>query len=76
MKKKDLIISRCSCFLLSSMVPIFIMFLALFTSGIQVFIFATIAATYVAGSMEGHHSLSFEVVYFSLVQGSFMPYSR
>jgi len=57
-------------------VPIFIMFLELFTSGIQVFIFATIAVTYVGGSMEGHHSLSFEIVYFSLVQGSFMPCSR
>jgi F-type H+-transporting ATPase subunit a len=58
------------------MVPIFIMFLALFTSGIQVFIFATIAAIYVGESMEGHHSLSFEIVYFSLVQGGFMPCSR
>lgn len=46
------------------------MFLELFTSGIQVFIFATIAATYVGESMEGHHSLSFEIVYFSLMEGS------
>jgi hypothetical protein len=52
------------------MVPIFIIFFGLFTSGIQAFIFATIAATYIGGSMEGHHSLSFEIVYFSLMEGS------
>jgi F-type H+-transporting ATPase subunit a len=31
------------------------MFLGLFTSGVQAFIFATLAATYIDESMEGHH---------------------
>ncbi|XP_057841843.1 ATP synthase subunit a, chloroplastic-like, partial [Cryptomeria japonica] len=36
-------------------VPIPIMFLGLFTSGIQALIFATLAATYIGESMEDHH---------------------
>ncbi|KAL5067309.1 hypothetical protein RYX36_018196 [Vicia faba] len=36
-------------------VPIPVMFLGLFTSGIQALIFATLAATYIGESMEGHH---------------------
>ncbi|KAL1340002.1 hypothetical protein AAHE18_U085500 [Arachis hypogaea] len=36
-------------------VPIPVMFLGLFTSGIQAFIFATLAAAYIGESMEGHH---------------------
>jgi F-type H+-transporting ATPase subunit a len=38
-----------------SVVPIPVMFLGLFMSGIQALIFATIAATYIGESMEGHH---------------------
>ncbi|KAK9663241.1 hypothetical protein RND81_O301000 [Saponaria officinalis] len=37
------------------MVPIPVMFLGLFTSGIQALIFATLAAAYIGESMEGHH---------------------
>jgi F-type H+-transporting ATPase subunit a len=36
-------------------VPILVMFLGLFTSGIQALIFATLAASYIGESMEGHH---------------------
>ncbi|CAN4084809.1 unnamed protein product [Withania somnifera] len=36
-------------------VPIPVMLLGLFTSGIQDLIFATLAATYIGESMEGHH---------------------
>src|SRR6476469_6809162 len=36
-------------------VPIPMMFLGLFTSGIQALIFATLAAAYIGESMEGHH---------------------
>ena len=36
-------------------VPIPVMFLGLFTSGIQALIFATLAAAYIGESMEGHH---------------------
>ncbi|KAL2942427.1 ATP synthase subunit a chloroplastic, partial [Bienertia sinuspersici] len=35
-------------------VPITVMFLGLFTSGIQALIFATLAAAYIGESMEGH----------------------
>ena len=52
------------------MIPIPVMFLGLFTSGIQAFIFANLAAAYIGESMEGHHWLSFEIVFFSLVQGN------
>jgi F-type H+-transporting ATPase subunit a len=38
-----------------SVVPIPVMFLGLFTSGIQALIFATLAAAYIGESMEGHH---------------------
>ncbi|KAI3865253.1 hypothetical protein MKX03_012843 [Papaver bracteatum] len=38
-----------------SVVPIPVMFLGLFTSGIQVLIFATLATAYIGESMEGHH---------------------
>ena len=40
-------------------VPIPVMFLGLFTSGIQALIFATLAAAYIGESMEGHHWLVF-----------------
>ncbi|KAL5558142.1 hypothetical protein UlMin_034353 [Ulmus minor] len=36
-------------------VPIPVMFLGLFTSGIQALIFVTLAAAYIGESMEGHH---------------------
>ncbi|RHN49496.1 putative ATP synthase, F0 complex, subunit A [Medicago truncatula] len=36
-------------------VPIPVMFLGLFTSGIQTLIFTTLAATYIGESMEGYH---------------------
>lgn len=36
-------------------IPIPMMFLGLFTSGIQALIFATLAAAYIGESMEGHH---------------------
>ncbi|KAL5063314.1 hypothetical protein RYX36_025051 [Vicia faba] len=36
-------------------VPIPVMFLGLFTSGIQALIFATLVAAYIGESMEGHH---------------------
>ncbi|XP_050872846.1 ATP synthase subunit a, chloroplastic-like [Lathyrus oleraceus] len=36
-------------------VPILVMFLGLFTSGIQALIFATLTAAYIGESMEGHH---------------------
>ncbi|PHT76103.1 ATP synthase subunit a, chloroplastic [Capsicum annuum] len=36
-------------------VPIPVMLLGLFTSGIQALIFATLAAAYIGESMEGHH---------------------
>ncbi|KAJ8771915.1 hypothetical protein K2173_027092 [Erythroxylum novogranatense] len=36
-------------------VPIPVMFLGLFTSGIQALIFTTLAAAYIGESMEGHH---------------------
>ncbi|CAN6440747.1 unnamed protein product [Victoria cruziana] len=36
-------------------IPIHVMFLGLFTSGIQALIFATLAAAYIGESMEGHH---------------------
>ncbi|KAJ8746976.1 hypothetical protein K2173_014557 (mitochondrion) [Erythroxylum novogranatense] len=36
-------------------VPIPVMFLGLFTSGIQALIFATLAAAYIGESIEGHH---------------------
>ncbi|KAL9293455.1 putative H(+)-transporting two-sector ATPase [Arabidopsis thaliana] len=36
-------------------VPIPVMFLGLFTSGIQALVFATLAAAYIGESMEGHH---------------------
>ncbi|KAI4990178.1 hypothetical protein ZWY2020_038541 [Hordeum vulgare] len=36
-------------------IPIPVMFLGLFTSGIQALIFATLAAAYIGESMEGHH---------------------
>jgi F-type H+-transporting ATPase subunit a len=36
-------------------VPVPMMFLGLFTSGIQALIFATLAAAYIGESMEGHH---------------------
>ncbi|KAI3865247.1 hypothetical protein MKX03_012837 [Papaver bracteatum] len=46
-------------FVLVSLVPsvvlIPVMFLRLFTSGIQALIFSTLAATYIGESMEGHH---------------------
>ncbi|KAL6312152.1 hypothetical protein AAG906_021961 [Vitis piasezkii] len=41
--------------LVPSIVPIPVMFLGLFTSGIQALIFATLAAAYIGESMEGHH---------------------
>ncbi|KAI3857429.1 hypothetical protein MKX03_024447 [Papaver bracteatum] len=41
--------------LVPSVVPIPVMFLGLFTSGIQSLIFATLAAAYIGDSMEGHH---------------------
>nr|KJB33552.1 hypothetical protein B456_006G017100 [Gossypium raimondii] len=41
--------------LVPSVVPILIMFLGLFTSGIQALIFATLVAVYVGEFMEGHH---------------------
>nr|KJB78767.1 hypothetical protein B456_013G017800 [Gossypium raimondii] len=41
--------------LVPSVVPIPVMFHGLFTSGIQALIFATLAATYIGESMEGHH---------------------
>ncbi|KAK3014797.1 hypothetical protein RJ639_009128 [Escallonia herrerae] len=41
--------------LIPSMVPIPVMFLELFTSGIQALIFATLAVAYIGESMEGHH---------------------
>ncbi|TYH51417.1 hypothetical protein ES332_D10G272500v1 [Gossypium tomentosum] len=41
--------------LVPSVVPIHVMFLRLFTSGIQALIFATLAATYIGESIEGHH---------------------
>ncbi|KAI3925439.1 hypothetical protein MKW92_031400 [Papaver armeniacum] len=41
--------------LVPSVVPIPVMFLGLFTSGIQSLIFATLAAAYIGESMEGHH---------------------
>ncbi|KAL4190802.1 hypothetical protein AMTRI_Chr07g26550 [Amborella trichopoda] len=41
--------------LVPSLVPIPVMFLGLFTSGIQALIFVTLAATYIGESMEGHH---------------------
>jgi F-type H+-transporting ATPase subunit a len=41
--------------LVPSVVPIPVMFLGLFTSGIQALIFATLAAGYIGKSMEGHH---------------------
>ncbi|KAI3668521.1 hypothetical protein L1987_88486 [Smallanthus sonchifolius] len=41
--------------LVPSVVPIPVMFLGLFTSGIQALIFATLAAAYIGESMEGHH---------------------
>ncbi|KAI3875899.1 hypothetical protein MKX03_024719 [Papaver bracteatum] len=41
--------------LVPSVVPIPVMFLGLFTSEIQAFIFATLAAAYIGESMEGHH---------------------
>ncbi|KAL6557786.1 hypothetical protein OROMI_018136 [Orobanche minor] len=40
--------------LVPSVVPIPVMFLGLFTSGIQALIFATLAAAYIGESMEGH----------------------
>ncbi|CAN6440848.1 unnamed protein product [Victoria cruziana] len=36
-------------------IPILVMILGLFTSGIQALIFAMLAATYIGESMEGHH---------------------
>ncbi|KAJ0080839.1 hypothetical protein Patl1_11164 [Pistacia atlantica] len=36
-------------------IPIPVMFLGLFTSGIQALIFATLATAYIGESMEGHH---------------------
>lgn len=42
--------------LVPSVVPIPVMFLGLFTSGIQALIFATLAAAYIGESMEGHES--------------------
>ncbi|CDY21189.1 BnaA01g34200D [Brassica napus] len=42
-------------FFLPLVVPIPVMFLGLFTSGIQALIFATLAAAYIGESMEGHH---------------------
>jgi F-type H+-transporting ATPase subunit a len=41
--------------LVPSVVPIPVMFLGLFTSGIQSLIFETLAAAYIGESMEGHH---------------------
>jgi F-type H+-transporting ATPase subunit a len=41
--------------LVPSVVPIPVMFLGLFTSGIQDLIFETLATTYIGKSMEGHH---------------------
>ncbi|KAL2898534.1 ATP synthase subunit a chloroplastic [Bienertia sinuspersici] len=41
--------------LMPLVVPIPVMFLGLFTSGIQALIFATLAAAYIGESMEGHH---------------------
>ncbi|KAH6777215.1 ATP synthase CF0 A subunit [Perilla frutescens var. frutescens] len=41
--------------LVPSVIPIPVMFLGLFTSGIQALIFATLAAAYIGESMEGHH---------------------
>uniref|UniRef100_K7MWR1 Uncharacterized protein n=1 Tax=Glycine max TaxID=3847 RepID=K7MWR1_SOYBN len=41
--------------LVSLVIPIPIMFLGLFTSGIQALIFATLDAAYIGESMEGHH---------------------
>jgi F-type H+-transporting ATPase subunit a len=38
-----------------SVVPIPVMFLGLFMSGIQALIFKTLATTYIGESMEGHH---------------------
>ncbi|KAL7251048.1 hypothetical protein ACSBR1_012970 [Camellia fascicularis] len=38
-----------------AVVPIPVMFLGLFTSGIQALIFATLVAAYIGESMEGHH---------------------
>ncbi|ESW34424.1 hypothetical protein PHAVU_001G151500, partial [Phaseolus vulgaris] len=36
-------------------VPIHVMFLGLFTSGIQALIFATLAVAYISESIESHH---------------------
>nr|YP_009450045.1 ATPase subunit IV [Burmannia cryptopetala]ANK36242.1 ATPase subunit IV [Burmannia cryptopetala] len=41
--------------LVPSVVPIPVMFLGLFTSGIQALIFATLSAAYIGDSIEGHH---------------------
>ncbi|KAH1091567.1 hypothetical protein J1N35_018824 [Gossypium stocksii] len=41
--------------LVPSVVPIPVMFLGLFTSGIQALIFATLATAYIGESIEGHH---------------------
>ncbi|CAN6458786.1 unnamed protein product [Victoria cruziana] len=41
--------------LVSLVIPIPVMFLGLFTSGIQALIFATLAAAYIGESIKGHH---------------------
>nr|UGO88512.1 ATP synthase CF0 subunit IV [Corydalis ternata] len=41
--------------LVPSVIPIPVMFLGLFTSGIQALIFATLAAAYIGEAIEGHH---------------------
>ena len=43
------------------MIPIRVMFLGLFTSGIQAFIFATLAGAYIDESMEDRWSDSSEI---------------
>jgi F-type H+-transporting ATPase subunit a len=42
-------------FLVPLFVPLPVMVLGLFTSAIQALIFATLAAAYIGGAMEGHH---------------------
>ncbi|KAI3847249.1 hypothetical protein MKX03_029729 [Papaver bracteatum] len=42
-------------YLVPSVVPILVMFLGLFTSGIQALIFSTLAVAYIGESMDGHH---------------------
>ena len=54
-------------------IPIPVMLLGLFTSGIQALIFATLAAAYIGESMEDHHWLVFlEIIFFLAYFNSYM----